>query len=141
MNRMEFLEMPLCLNCNSRRTTKAEQNVKTPYFGWSFTSPLKHYRVLVWSGSNNVKSTCVIAIIFHEFLYDHSIPHLTISGQNHEIVRSAIALVIFFIFSSSYISRVYFARDYIFSMVPTKYFAHIPANFLKFDVFIFELWI
>ena len=36
-------------------------------------------------------------------------------------------------------TRVYFARDYIFSMVQTKYFAHIPANFLKFDVFIFEL--
>ena len=39
----------------------------------------------------------------------------------------------------SVILRVYFARDYIFSTVPTKYFAHIPANFLKFDVFIFEL--
>ena len=37
------------------------------------------------------------------------------------------------------VSRVYFARDCIFSTVPTKYFAHIPANFLKFDVFIFEL--
>ena len=37
------------------------------------------------------------------------------------------------------VGRVYFARDYIFSMVPTKYFAHIPANFFKFDVFIFEL--
>ena len=39
------------------------------------------------------------------------------------------------------LSRVYFVRDYIFSMVPTKYFAHIPANFFKFDVFVFELWI
>ena len=26
-------------------------------------------------------------------------------------------------------------------MVPTKYFAHIPANFFKFNVFVFELWI
>ena len=39
----------------------------------------------------------------------------------------------------SIILRVYFARDYIFSTVPTKYFAHIPAYFFKFDVFIFEL--
>ena len=38
-------------------------------------------------------------------------------------------------------TRVYFARDYIFSTVPTKYFAHIPANFFKFNVFVFELWI
>ena len=38
-------------------------------------------------------------------------------------------------------TRVYFARDYIFSMVPTKYFAHIPANFFEFNVFVFELWI
>ena len=27
-------------------------------------------------------------------------------------------------------SRVYFARDFIFSTVPTKYFAHIPAIFI-----------
>ena len=39
----------------------------------------------------------------------------------------------------SIILRVYFARDYIFSTVPTKYFAYIPVNFFKFDVFIFEL--
>ena len=103
MNRMEFLEMPLCLNCNSRRTTKAEQSVITPYLGWSFTSPPKHYRVFVWRKSN-VKSTCVITVLFHEFLNDHSIPHLTISGQNHEIVRSAIALVIFFL-SSPFLTK------------------------------------
>ena len=37
------------------------------------------------------------------------------------------------------LTRVYFARDYIFSMVPTKYFAHIPAKFFEFNVFVFEL--
>ena len=37
------------------------------------------------------------------------------------------------------VPRVYFARDFIFSMVPTKYFAHIPANFFEFNVFVFEL--
>ena len=29
------------------------------------------------------------------------------------------------------VPRVYFARDYIFSTVPTKFFAHIPAYFLN----------
>ena len=40
-----------------------------------------------------------------------------------------------------YVLRVYFARDYIYSTVPTNYFAYIPVNVFKFDVFIFELWI
>ena len=29
----------------------------------------------------------------------------------------------------------------VFSTVPTKYFAHIPANFFEFNVFVFELLI
>ena len=34
-------------------------------------------------------------------------------------------------------TRVYFARVYIFSMVPTKFLAHIPAYFFEFDVYLF----
>ena len=46
-----------------------------------------------------------------------------------------------YVLCSAHLPRVYFARNFIFSTVPTKYFAHIPANFFEFNVFVFELWI
>ena len=39
--------------------------------------------------------------------------------------------------NSNPVVRVYFARDYIFSMVPTKFFGYIPAYFFEFDVYLF----